>query len=79
MPSDFPVCKHCGHVFRYQTGLYNSAKGYINLQDTWSNAHTFGGEHTRVVTCPDCGNRCEVGYKCTMRPVSRKAKGGDAE
>lgn len=74
MPMEYPKCRWCGHEFRYQTGLYRSDKGYINLQDTWSAAHNFGGEYTRIVVCPDCGNHCEVGYKCTMKAISRKAK-----
>ena len=75
-------CPYCGHEFRYRTGYYNLADpSYINLQEQWRCAHEFGyncndnsGAWTRVVTCPSCGRRCEVGYKCTMRAVSRKVK-----
>jgi hypothetical protein len=82
MPSTFPKCPYCGHEFRYQTGYYNLADpSYINLQEQWRCAHEFGhnrkdksGAWTAVVTCPSCGRRCEVGYKCTMRAVSRKVK-----
>ena len=76
MPSDFPRCTKCGHVFFYQVGVfYPGNKAYINLQEQWSNAHRYGGEDTRKVECPECGQLCEVGYKCTMKPVSRKAVG----
>ena len=83
MPSTFPKCPYCGHEFRYQTGFYDRADPmYINLQYQWSNAHRYGynpddksGAWMRQVTCPSCGRRCEVGYKCTMRAVSRKVKG----
>lgn len=89
MPSTFPKCPYCGHEFRYQTGYYTRADpSYINLQEQWSHAHKFGynrndrsGAWTTVVTCPSCGKRCEVGYKCTMRAVSRKKESNrrDAE
>lgn len=71
----FPKCRRCGHVFEYTVGLFKpSDKTYINLQRQWSDAHTYGGESTTVVTCPSCGNQCEVGYKCEMKPVSRNRK-----
>lgn len=77
MPRDYPACKWCGHVFRFQVGLYKpNDRSYINLQEQWNYAHEAVGEHTKTVTCPECGNQCEIGYKCTMRAVSRKAKGG---
>lgn len=71
---NFPKCRQCGHVFEYRVGLYKSEKAYINLQEQWSDAHKFGGEHTTVVVCPSCGNQCEVGYRCEMKTVSRNWK-----
>lgn len=76
---NFPKCRRCGHVFKYEVGLFKPGdKTYINLQRQWIDALDYGGERTRVVVCPECGNQCEVGYKREMKAVSRNWR-GDAE
>lgn len=73
MTSTYPICRWCEHEFRFEFNRF-SGNGDIHLETEWSNAHTFGGEYTRNVKCPSCGKPCEIGYKCTMRAVSRKGK-----
>lgn len=74
MPSEYLRCRWCGHEFSFRFNYFDGNKKTVHLEKQWSNAHTFGGEYTRIVTCPACGNPCEIGYKCTIKAVSRKAK-----
>ena len=70
---DYPVCKWCGHEFSFKFNCFDGS-GAIHLEKEWANARNFGGEYTRTATCPVCGKPCEIGYKCVMKPISRKAK-----
>lgn len=71
---EYPKCRWCGHEFRFRFNYYDGNKSTVHLETEWSNAHDFGGEYTRKVKCPSCGKPCEIGYKCTIKSVSRKAK-----
>lgn len=71
MPNEYPKCPYCGYEFRYQIYHYNNTySNHTDLQDQWR----CGGAWVKKITCPSCGNRCEIDYKCTMRAVSRKVE-----